>query len=271
MIERSFVALVYCKSDSYLNRFIFLFFDKISTPIKKNKYLYNLNKLSIKLKDQLPGQGISPDSSVYIAGNFNGWNPNDENYRMNREDSRHYKLDVPCFTDKNYEYKYTLGGWERVEKTAEGKDIDNRKFTSTKKLKLNDIVEAWNMPAPKKESQNPLTGMLSQEQIGQMIQMKDSFTKNLGSVVPQLMGILQKFNSNLLADKPDPVLGKQCNVEAIGVVSQVLESLTTTLMKVMDVLTPEQKQKIRDAMKNSSNPADLIKMLTNPKEASSDK
>jgi Spy/CpxP family protein refolding chaperone len=128
---------------------------------------------------------------------------------------------------------------------------------------------AWNVPAPKKEAQNPLTGMLSKEQIGQMMQMKDSITKNLAPVIPQLMGIIQKVNMNLLADKPDPVLGKQYNGEVIGVVSQILDTLTNTLIKVTDVLTPEQKQKMRDAMKNSTNPGDFINMITNPKAASS--
>ena len=219
----------------------------------------------IRFMVELPGQGISQDSAVYMAGSFNGWNPRDENYRMVRVDSHHYKLDVPCFANKNYEYKYTLGGWEHVEKTLEGKDIDNRKVTSIKKLKIKDTVVAWNIPAPKKEVQNPLAGMLSKEQIEQMKQMKDSITKNLAPVIPQLMGILQKVNLNLVADKPDPVLGKQYNAEVIGVVSQILDSLTNTLIKITDVLTPEQKQKMRDAMKNSTNPGDLINMLTNSK------
>ena len=214
---------------------------------------------------ELPGQGISQDSSVYMAGSFNGWNPRDENYRMAREDNRHYKLDVPCFANKEYEYKYTLGGWEHVEKTPDGKETDNRKITSLKKLKIKDKVVAWNVPSPKKEVQNPIAGMLSQEQIRQMMQMKDSITKKLAPALPQLMGILQKVNMNLLADNPDPALGKQYNAEVVGVVSQILESLTNTLMKTMDVLTPEQRQKIREVMKNSNNPGDLINLITNPK------
>jgi len=214
---------------------------------------------------ELPGQGISQDSAVYMAGSFNGWNPKDENYRMVRLDSQHYKLDVPCFANKNYEYKYTLGGWEYVEKTTEGKDIENRKFSSLKKQKINDAVVAWNIPGPKKEVPNPLAGLLSKEQMEQMKQMKDSITKNLAPVIPQLVGIIQKINLNLVADKPDPVLGKQYNAEVVGVVSQILDLLTNTLIKVMDAFTPEQKEKLRDAMKNSTNPGDLINMLTNSK------
>ena len=231
----------------------------------------NAQTTIIRFMVELPGQGISQDSAVFIAGNFNGWNPRDENYRMIRDDSRHYKLDVPCFTGKNYEYKYTLGGWEHVEKTAEGKEIDNRKLTSIKKLKIKDKVVAWNVPAPKKENKNSLEGMLSKEQIEQLKQMKDSIKNNLVPVVPQLMGILQKVTSNLLADKPDPILEKQYRAELIGVGSQVLESLSNTLMKMMEVLTPGQKLKIRDAMKDSKNPADLINILTNQKQSPSDK
>jgi len=225
----------------------------------------------VRFMVELPGQGISQDSAVYLAGSFNGWNPKDENFRMTRVDNFHYKLDVPCFKGKEYEYKYTLGGWEHVEKTIEGKETDNRKFTSSKNLKIKDAVVAWNVPGPKKEAQNPLAAMLTKEQIGQMMQMKDSMTKNLAPAIPQLLGIVQKVNMNLLADKPDPVLGKQCNDEVIGVVSQVLESLTNTLMKVMDLLTPEQKQKMRDAMKNSKDPGDLIKMITDSKAEPSGK
>jgi len=113
--------------------------------------------------------------------------------------------------------------------------------------------------------------MLSKEQIEQMTQMKDSITKKLAPAIPKLMGILQKVNMNLLADKPDLALGKQYNEEAVGIVSQILELVTNTLMKTMDVLTPEQKQKMRDAMKNSTNPGDLINMITNSKPSPSDK
>jgi len=222
----------------------------------------------IRFMVELPGQGISQDSAVYLAGSFNGWNPKDENYRMVREDNHHYKLDVPCFANKKYEYKYTLGGWEHVEKTIEGKEIDNRACTSTKKLKIKDNVVAWNVPMAKKEAKDSFAGMLTKEQIEQMKQMKDSITKNLAPAIPQLMGVLQKVNMNLLADKSDMLLGKQYNAEVIGVVSQILDSVTNTLMKIMDLLTPEQKQKLRDAMKDSKNPGDLINMITNSKGAS---
>lgn len=231
----------------------------------------NAQTTVVRFMVELPGQGISQDSAVYLAGSFNGWSPNDENYRMARVDSRHYKLDVPCFADKKYEYKYSLGGWGHGEKAIDGKEIDNRKFTSTKRLKIKDVVAAWNVPTPKKETPNPLAGMLSKEQIGQMMQMKDSISKSLAPAIPKLMGVVQKLNMNLLADMPDPVLGKQINAEAIEIVSGIVDSVTNSLLKVISVLTPEQKLKLRDAVKNSTNPGDLINILNNPKTGTGDK
>jgi Spy/CpxP family protein refolding chaperone len=254
----------------YLMKKIALFLSCFAFCFLYNQ-MANAQTTVVRFTVELPGQGISQDSAVYLAGSFNGWAPQDENYRMKRVDARHYTLDVPCFANKNYEYKYTLGGWKHVEKSLDGKDIENRKFTSTKKLKVKDMVVAWNVPEPKKQEQSPLSGMLTQEQLGKMMQFKDSVTKSLAPVVPQLLGILQKINANLLADKPDPDLSKQYNTEAVNVVGRVLESLTGTLMRVMEVLTPEQRQKLREAMKSSSNPGDLINIISNAKATPADK
>jgi hypothetical protein len=221
---------------------------------------------------ELPGQGISQDSAVYLAGSFNGWTPQDENYRMKRVDARHYTLDVPCFTNKNYEYKYTLGGWKHVEKTIDGKEVENRKFTSTKRLKIKDTVAVWNVPSPQKGAQqNPLSGMLTQDQIKKMMQLKDSVTQSLAPVVPQLLIVVQKIATNILADNPDAGLSKQYNAEVTGVVSQLLGTVTDVLMKITAVLTPEQRQKLREAMKGSSNPADLFNIVTDSKLTPADK
>jgi|GEM_PF-460169 len=232
----------------------------------------NAQTTVVRFTVELPGQGISQDSAVYLAGSFNGWSFQDENYRMKRIDGTHYTLDVPCFAGKNYEYKYSLGGKKHVEKTADGKDVANRKFVSAKKLKIKDTVAAWNVPAPKKEvPQNPLSGMLTEDQIKKMMQLKDSVTQSLAPVVPQLLVVVQKMATNILADKPDAGLSKQYNAEVTGVVSQLLGTVTDVLMKITAVLTPEQKQKLRDAMKGSSNPADLFNIVTDSKLTPADK
>jgi pullulanase len=63
--------------------------------------------------------------SVYIAGNFNGWDPANSEYRLSKTDNDlwHISLTVP---PGKKEFKFTLGSWGRVEVAENGDDIDNR-------------------------------------------------------------------------------------------------------------------------------------------------
>lgn len=64
------------------------------------------------------------NSSIFIAGNFNSWNPNNNSYQFQKNDKGYFiELALNAGT---YEYKITRGGWDKVESTNEGKDIGNR-------------------------------------------------------------------------------------------------------------------------------------------------
>lgn len=54
-------------------------------------------------------------SNIYAAGSFNGWNPQDENYKFQHDNNNgNYFLDLKL--DKgSYEYKITRGGWNKSE------------------------------------------------------------------------------------------------------------------------------------------------------------
>lgn len=214
---------------------------------------------TVRLTVELPGPGIQEDSTVFIAGTFNNWNPSDSSCCMKRIDSKHYTVEVPCFMNKKYFYKYTLGSWNGVEKKADGKDIKNREFTASKKLKIKDQIAVWNKPAP--PAPKDTTNLLSPKQMKQIMALKDSVTKSLPTVLPRLFEVLQKININLLADQPDDSLGKQYNKEAGEVVLQVLNSLSDVMKQMVSILTPEQKQKIREAMKDPNAPKDMINLI----------
>lgn len=220
----------------------------------------NAQVVGVRLTVELPGSGIQKDSSVFLAGYFNHWNPRDSAYCMKRIDSRHYSLVIPCFLNKKYAYKYTLGSWDGVEKAADGKDIADRTFTAGKRLKIKDNVIQWNRPvsaAPKDTS-----NLLSKKQIALIMTLKDSVTKSLPVVLPRLMGLLQKINTNLLADQPDASLSKQYNKEAVEIIAQIIDSLGGAMKQMVEILTPEQKQKIREAMKDPNAPKDLINLIS---------
>src|SRR5215203_5849669 len=63
--------------------------------------------------------------AIFITGNFNEWNPADDEGRFSKADSQHFLQfnDVPAGT---YEFKFTRGSWQTVEVGASGADIGNR-------------------------------------------------------------------------------------------------------------------------------------------------
>lgn len=68
------------------------------------------------------------DSAVYVAGNFNVWNPGNPAYRLARGADGDYTLTLPEAVRGPIEFKFTQGSWERVEVDSAGGGISNRRF-----------------------------------------------------------------------------------------------------------------------------------------------
>ncbi|QDA31540.1 phosphonate ABC transporter ATP-binding protein [Thermococcus indicus] len=77
------------------------------------------------------------NDSIYIAGDFNGWNPGDENYRLRKRDDGRWEITLEFREGTGIEFKFTRGSWETVEKGRNGEEISNRHFT----FKENGIYE----------------------------------------------------------------------------------------------------------------------------------
>lgn len=85
---------------------------------------------------------------VYVAGSFNGWNPRDETFRLRKDGSGKYALELKNVPAGEYEYKFTRGGWEAVETDANGRQIGNRKVSLVSDTTLHLSVAAWASGAP---------------------------------------------------------------------------------------------------------------------------
>ena len=67
---------------------------------------------TVRIKiDRLPYEPKTYD--LFIAGSFNGWNPQDEQYKFKKDDTGNYFIDLKLNPGK-YEYKITRGGWDKV-------------------------------------------------------------------------------------------------------------------------------------------------------------
>ncbi len=67
---------------------------------------------------------------VYMAGDFNGWNPGDVNHQLIKNDEGLWESTLNGFPDGiTLNFKFTRGDWGTVEKGPNGEEIDNRSFT----------------------------------------------------------------------------------------------------------------------------------------------
>lgn len=92
-------------------------------------------------------QSIPPytpsDGAIYLAGNFNNWQPGDERYRFRANGDGSFRLDFQAESE-TLEYKITRGNWVAAEGDARGNELPNRVFKAGSQS--NDLwmrVESW--------------------------------------------------------------------------------------------------------------------------------
>jgi predicted alpha/beta superfamily hydrolase len=82
------------------------------------------------------------DSVIYLAGSFNGWNPQDKNFNFKKDATGRYVFEAKL-ADGMYEYKITRGGWGKVECKKAGGDIQNRFFKLAADTTISLTIEEW--------------------------------------------------------------------------------------------------------------------------------
>ena len=98
-------------------------------------------------------EGNKQTDSIYLAGNFNGWNPKDEKARFSTDRKGNFllSLDLPAGM---YEFKITRGGWDKVECKKSGDNIANRFFKLESDTSFTIDIEAWQDKSAVKEKKS---------------------------------------------------------------------------------------------------------------------
>lgn len=65
------------------------------------------------------------DARIFIAGNFNLWNPGHTDFELRQDASNTYYIDLDI-PSGSYQYKFTRGSWATVEGNAQGGFRPNR-------------------------------------------------------------------------------------------------------------------------------------------------
>lgn len=104
----------------------------ISGSFAQNKITFLVKQLSV----------LHSGDDLFIAGNFNSWDPAAKEYKLKKNDS--VSSLTTSLPDGSYEYKITRGEWGKVETTVSGKGIANRVLKVTGDTSVFIEVGGWN-------------------------------------------------------------------------------------------------------------------------------
>ena len=108
-------------------------------------YLLIISSMSAKTQIHIKVVQMPPSTNeniqLFIAGNFNNWNPSDTNFLLKKDKEGVYGIHFSTNL-KEVEFKFTQGSWEKVEGTADGGQLPNRKMKVNSKVKK-CIITGW--------------------------------------------------------------------------------------------------------------------------------
>lgn len=93
--------------------------------------------------DSIPAY-TPPADYLYIAGDFNGWDPGDIHYRLAKNEDQNWQVTLPARQEgTQIQFKFTRGSWATVEKGPNGEEIANRTFTYGNGQTVHVIIYNW--------------------------------------------------------------------------------------------------------------------------------
>ncbi len=89
-----------------------------------------------------------PGDPVFIAGDFQAWNPGDPACQLTNVGGLLYEITLDLTVGTTIQFKFTRGDWSKVEKGPNGEEIANRTHAVTGADTLNLTVANWaDLPA----------------------------------------------------------------------------------------------------------------------------
>jgi metallo-beta-lactamase class B len=87
---------------------------------------------------------------IYVSGNFNEWNPKDEKYKLKVFGNGRKSIVINDLPAGVYAFKFTRGGFEKVETTNDGRDISDRIVEVNADISMDLKIAGWKDDYPDK-------------------------------------------------------------------------------------------------------------------------
>src|SRR5436190_22889858 len=98
--------------------------------------------------------GAKAKDDIYIAGNFNNWNPSDTKTKLKPFAGARRIIVFSGIDTGRFEFKFTRGSWDKVETTAKGSDIENRTLEIQGDTSIELTIAGWKDDYPDKPKPN---------------------------------------------------------------------------------------------------------------------
>jgi metallo-beta-lactamase class B len=98
------------------------------------------------------------NDDIYVSGNFNNWNPRDENYKLKPFGASRKSIVIKDMPAGTYAFKFTRGAADKMETTADGRDISDRVLEVNADVSQEFSIAGWKddyPEAPKKYTASP--------------------------------------------------------------------------------------------------------------------
>ncbi|GEO08828.1 alpha/beta hydrolase-fold protein [Segetibacter aerophilus] len=104
--------------------------------------------------------GAKKLDDIYVTGNFNNWNPRDEKYKLKPFGLSRRAIILKDVAPGKYEFKFTRGGFDKVETTAKGEDVPNHEIIVKEDVAQDFNVPGWKDDYPDKPKPNTATAQV---------------------------------------------------------------------------------------------------------------
>lgn len=101
------------------------------------------------------------DTTFYLAGDLNNWNPQDDQFKFEKNTDGIYALTIKQPL-KELHFKITRGSWQTVEADANGNAIPNRDWYGEPSGILNIEIQGWEKQVVKRHTALPNVKILSE-------------------------------------------------------------------------------------------------------------
>lgn len=112
--------------------------------------LCSLVKAQFNVRLVVVNVATKTQEEIYVAGNFNNWNPKDENYKLKPIAGGRKAIIIKDVSAGNYAFKFTRGSWDKVECEADGRDITDRTLNVENDAILECNIKGWKDDYPEK-------------------------------------------------------------------------------------------------------------------------